>query len=38
VSEFDEFLREIRYDAFGATVKPRWNAFHQRSYLSDLHF
>jgi hypothetical protein len=38
VPEFDEFLREIRYDAFGATVKPRWNAFHQRRYLSDLHF
>src|SRR5450631_2710628 len=38
VSEFDEFLREIRYDAFGATVKPRWNAFHQRRYLSDFHF
>src|SRR5450755_751603 len=38
VSEFDEFLREVRYDAFGATVKPRWNAFHQRRYLSDFHF
>src|SRR5665213_2035553 len=38
VSELDELLCEIRYDAFGATVKPRWNALHQRRYLSDLHF